>query len=599
MGRISPIAAPATTPRPPTRARRDARHRVGAAVLAIGALLVAGLAWLAISGLVARSALSAARSDVTVLRNQASSGNVTGARGTADSLQRHVARAHRFTTGPVWALAAHLPGGGSIRAVATMTDALYDITDAAVPDLLDVAGRLDPKTVRRADGSMDLPRVSAAVPAVHRAAVIVAAARDRVTAVGHTGIGPIDSARAELLAQLDSAEGTLNSADAAATVLPDMLGANGPRSYLIALQNTAEARGTGGLAGAFGVLDVRNGTMHFGDFDSDRVLRGIPANVEFGKDYDALYKDAATTTKYVNANLSAHFPYGAAIWADMWAKHTGKKVDGVIAVDPAVLSYLLAVTGPATLPDGTRVDAGNVVALTESTAYARYTQDTARRKFLVAVAGAAIGSVTAPARDNAGLMRALARAVGERRLLVWSANPTLQQSLERTAIAGVIPDTDAPFAGLSIVNDGGNKLDYYLDRSVVWTRQGCGTDTTVTAAVTLRNNAPAQLPAYVTDRSDTHGPNVKPGDNRLLVSWYASTGAGMQSVTVDGSPATAHAGTERGHPVFTVDLELPRGATRVVVFRLAEPMLSKAPVTVLQQPLVRPLTFRVEDQACR
>jgi hypothetical protein len=174
-----------------------------------------------------------------------------------------------------------------------------------------------------------------------------------------------------------------------------------------------------------------------------------------------------------------------------------------------------------------------------------------------------------------------------------------QQSLERTPVAGAIPVTNAPYAGLSIVNDGGNKLDYYLDRSVLWTRQGCGMAGTVTAAVTLTNNAPAHLPRYVTDRSDTHGPNVRPGDNRLMVSWYATAGAGMDAVTVDGKAATAHAGTERGHPVFTVDLELPRGATRVVVFHLTEPMLSDAPVTVLQQPLVRPLVVRVEDHACR
>jgi hypothetical protein len=568
-------------------------------LIAGGAVLLAALCWLAVSALIARSELNAARADVARLRSQAGGGDLVAARVTARSLEHHVGRAHLFTRGPVWALAAHLPGARPVRNVATLTDALDDITSAAVPDLLEVAGQLDPATLRRPDGSVDLARVAAAAPAVHRAATVVSAARERIGALPGTGIAALDTARSQLLGQLDAVNGTLRSADAAATVLPDMLGAAGPRSYLIALQNSAEARGTGGLAGAFGVLNVRAGKLTFGSFGSDRVLRGLAAQVNLGKDYNALYLGAATTTKYTNANLSAHFPYAAAIWADMWAQHSGHRVDGVIAVDPSVLSYLLAVTGPTSLPDGTRVDAGNVVALTESTAYARYPDDSARRAFLVQVARAAIGSVTAPTSDNAALMRALARGVRERRLLVWSAHPVTQQALENTAVAGVIPVTDAPYAGLSIVNDGGNKLDYYLDRSLVWTRAGCGVQGAVTATVTLTNNAPAGLPGYVTDRSDTHGPGVRPGDNRLLVNWYATTGAGLQQVTVNGKPATAHAGTERGHPVYTVDLELPRGATRVVTFQLTEPMLDDAPVTVLQQPLVRPLAVRVEDHACR
>jgi hypothetical protein len=580
-------------------ARRGRRPSAALILIASGALLLVGLAWLAVTGLLARAQLTVARAEVAELREQARSGDLAAARATARDLDHHVGRAHLLTSGPVWALAAHLPGARPIRVVTTMTDALDTITGGAVPDLLDVAEQLDPGTLRRPDGSLDLSRLAAAAPAVHRATAIVSAARDRVAAQPHSGISAIDSARTDLVIQLDAVDATLQSADAAAGVLPGMLGGNGTRRYLIALQNNAEARGTGGLAGAFGVLTATDGKLRFGDFDSDRVLRGVAADVDLGKDYDELYRNAATTTKYTNANLSAHFPYAAAIWAAMWTEHSGRRVDGVIAVDPTALSYLLTVTGPATLADGTTVDATNVVALTESTAYSRYGDDTARRTFLVDVAAAAIGSITAPGPNNAALLGALAHGVQERRLLVWSADPVTQQTLERTAVSGAIPVTDAPYAGLSIVNDGGNKLDYYLDRRLLWTREGCGVNGTVTATVTLTNNAPAHLPAYVTSRSDVHGAGVKPGDNRLLVSWYATTGAGMQSVTVNGRPATAHAGLERGHPVYTVDLELPRGATRTIVFHLTEPILNDAPVTVLQQPLVRPLAVRVEDHACR
>jgi hypothetical protein len=116
--------------------------------------------------------------------------------------------------------------------------------------------------------------------------------------------------------------------------------------------------------------------------------------------------------------------------------------------------------------------------------------------------------------------------------------------------------------------------------------------------ITLTNNAPASgLPPYVTNRSDSHPYPVKPGDNRLDVSYLATQGALMEGVTVAGRPDTASIGAERGHPVYTVDLELPRGTSRTIVLTLSEPAGTGAPI-VLRQPLVRPLDVTVNDAVC-
>ncbi len=39
-----------------------------------------------------------------------------------------------------------------------------------------------------------------------------------------------------------------------------MMGADGPRTYFMGFQTNAEARGTGGLLGGFGILRFDNGT---------------------------------------------------------------------------------------------------------------------------------------------------------------------------------------------------------------------------------------------------------------------------------------------------------------------------------------------------
>jgi hypothetical protein len=78
----------------------------------------------------------------------------------------------------------------------------------------------------------------------------------------------------------------------------------------------------------------------------------------------------------------------------MWQKYSKQRVDGVMAVDPTALGYLLAVTGPATLPDKSQISGANAVALTQATAYAKFpgTSKAAiaqRRAYLLDIASAA------------------------------------------------------------------------------------------------------------------------------------------------------------------------------------------------------------------
>ncbi|HEX7535944.1 MAG TPA: DUF4012 domain-containing protein, partial [Dermatophilaceae bacterium] len=352
------------------------------------------------------------------------------------------------------------------------------------------------------------------------------------------------------------------------------------------------------------IVEANHGKLRFTRMENNTRLSGISATVNFGPDYQQLYSGAATTSLFVNGNLSPHFPYAAQIWASMWKKYSGQKVDGVLAVDPTALGYLLAVTGPATLPDKSQITGANAVALTQSTNYAKFGGLSAsaieqRKAYQLDIASASSKKILAARGDPTGLLQAAGRAAGERRVLVWSADPAVQADLAHTSVAGIIPTTTAPYVGLSIVNEGGNKLDYYLDRSVTWQAAGCGPTRRTTVTITLTNNAPASgLSPYVTSRSDSHSYPVKPGDNRLDVTYLATQGALMDSVTVGGKPDTASIGAERGHPVYTVDLELPRGTSRTIVLHLVEPAGTGAPI-VLRQPLVRPLEVTLKDAVCR
>jgi hypothetical protein len=275
-----------------------------------------------------------------------------------------------------------------------------------------------------------------------------------------------------------------------------MLGKNSPRHHFVAFQNEAEARGTGGLAGAFAMVEANPRQAEVRpdreQCPAGRLLRRDELRAGLPPPHDG----AGTTTLYGNANLSPNFPYATQIWASMWYRYSGERVDGVIAVDPTALSYLLAVTGPATLPDTSQVSAANIVALTQSTAYVKFRDMSAatqakRRGYLRGSASAVSRKILQVHGASEALAQAISRAADQRRLLVWSADPAVEAKLAQTSVAGIIPATKAPYVGLSIVNDGGNKLDYYLDRSLTWQRTGCGSVQPTTVTITLTNNAPA------------------------------------------------------------------------------------------------------------
>jgi hypothetical protein len=583
-----PLAAPVDPPGRP----RPVRRLVGSALLAI--LLLAG-AWLLVTGLLARRELDAARADLPKLRALAASGQVAAAGTVAAELAGHAHRAHALTTGPAWSVAAALPGIGSPFAVVRGMTASLD--GLPLTGLAGAAARLDPAALL-SGGRVNVAALAAVAPTLRSSAADLVRTRTEVGALPVSWFRPVNAARAELLDQLAAARDAVAGADRAARLLPPMLGMTGPRRYFVGLQNEAEARGTGGLPGVFAIVVADRGALTVTQVAADSALGQVRTGLRFDADYQARYGSAQPADYFGNSNISPHFPYAARIWAAMWQRKSGQRVDGAIAVDATALSYLLAGAGPAPLPGGGTIGASSLVALAESTEYARFADEDERKRYVVAVARAVETHLLAGRGSPSRLVAGLGRAAAERRLLVWSADPAVQAELATTELAGIVPATTAPYAGLVVVNAAGNKLDYYLDRSLAVARTGCGALRSVTATITLTNGAPRSgLPRMVTLRGDHPDYPTRPGDQLLLVSYYATAGSQLSSVDLDGAPSTISPQRENGHSVYTTALELPAGRARVLVLHLTEPAVPGA-VTVLRQPLARPMRVAVTEPDC-
>ncbi|MCW2497740.1 DUF4012 domain-containing protein [Jatrophihabitans sp.] len=590
--RADPDATAVRRVRVRKKAPKRRRRRYVFVVLGLAGLLLLAGFWLLYTGLAAKSQLETVRDEVHKLRAEIDSGNLDAARVTAKMISDHAAEAHDKTSGPIWSGAAALPFFGKpLESVRTLTQAVDSIATDALPSLVDASKSLDPKTLREPDGAVNLAPIAAAAPTLDRAAAVMQRSLDRIDRLPtSTWLGAVNSARSSALKQLNPLTKTIVSADIAADTVPAMLGIDGPKSYMVAFENEAELRGTGGLPGAFAIVKADHGKLSFTRFEPDDTLYNVKSGLDLGSDFDKNYNAADVTGDYRDANISPNFPYAARIWLAEWKVTTGQTLDGAMTLDPTALSYLLKVAGPASLPDGSQVTADNVVKLTQQRVYADFTaaQNDQRKQYLLDIAKSVSARLIVAHGDTTSLVKAAGKAAAQHRLLVWSSDPAVEARLSGASISGALSAEPGPSATVAINNAGGSKLDYYLHASTSWRALTCGSTRKVQVTITLTNDAPLGLPKYVLGFTGKPGYPTSPGDNRMVVAYYGTSGGQLTGVTLDGKASSAQSGLELGHPVFTVKLVVPRGGTSKIVLTMTEP--GSGTPTIRTQPMVNPMT---------
>ncbi len=561
-------------------------------------LLIIGLAWLVVTGLIARGELSRAQDEATLARHQISQNDVDGALNSAHKVAAAAHKAHQLTTGPAWWVASKLPWLGRPAETVQGLTASADVLGQQVVLPISVAGQGFEPGRLLSNGSVRLQPIIAAAAPLRRADTALTATTQQVNKLPETTwLHTVDHARERYLGTLNSLSGQLSSLDDAVQVLPSMLGQKSPQRYFVGLENEAESRGLGGIPGAFAIVVADQGRISFERFESDTVLDKVSTGLDLSADYNARYASAAPWDTYPNSTIGPDFSDAARIWAAMWQNYSGEKIDGAVTLDPTAMAYLLKVTGPATLPDGQQVSAANVVSLTEQTLYSRYPDTTQRKAYLIGIAQA-ISKRIISAHGSKSLLAAVQLAAKNRRLLVWSADNDIENVLRPASLSGTLNAGDNRFSGFTVTNGAGNKLDYYLKRAMTYRRVGCGSNAVTTANLTLTNDAPASgLPAYVTLREDHPNYPTQPGDNKLLISYYATPGTQFYSVTAYGQKLSVTPGSEHGLTVFTIELELRRGATATVSVVSGDNSDSNS-VDILRQPGVNPLTVKIDQPSC-
>lgn len=589
-----------------SRASGLLRHRGilwGAGILVL--LLVVVGCWVAVGAFQAKSNLERARDSAQSAKDALLDGDTDGASAAADEALDAANSARDATHSVAWNIVSAIPWLGSpFKSGQQVTDVVLGLAADILRPAADVGLTISPDRLYQ-DGRVDVDLLRSQEAELSELAASARRLNGEAGAITDPRyVSLLSNARSQLQNQIAGVSSIIENTALAARLAPSMMGADGPRSYFMGFQTNAEARGTGGLLGGFGILRFDNGTASVDTLASNLDLEGAIAPIDLGPEFDQQYAYAEPFADFRNSNLSPHFPYAAQIWKTMWQERTGEVVDGVIAIDPVALSYILGATGPVTMPDGEIVTRENVVELTESTAYLRYPEDqNARKQYLQDIANAVVTKMTGKVKSPRQLLEALGRGVSERRIAVWSASPEEQSILEETQLAHVLPDDDGPFAGVVINNLGGNKLDYYLRTEIEYAADECRGDTRAsTVNVKMTNTVPdgEPLPDYVAAAAGLSPDlliRVPRGTNIASVRLFATKGAELSSAILNGERVPAILNQERGHPVFEVQVIIPPGQSADISFQMSEPTVAGKP-RAPSQPLVETVAPKIAVPEC-
>ena len=380
----------------------------------------------------------------------------------------------------------------------------------------------------------------------------------------HFGLGPKVTRFQSVLSEVHQLEPQLKSmVSVGSAVLASKPGSD----WLVATQNLAEARGTGGILGSYAVVSLTKSGVKLVEAGSDQTL------AKYGPvDYRSLPVDTSLIwgvepKLWQDLNPSMHAPYTGQQIYDSWLGFKHQKLAGVIFIGQGWAQNLVGLVGPVVV-DGTALDASNTADFLAKGIYAKYS-DVAKKNDFVKQLMKTLGARLAAGKfDLTGFTKAVQGNQTGDKLFAWSTSHRAQKALIADSAAGYVDGRLGNRVWVGVNNGGGNKIDAYISASIdyrVEVPTAVRKRTSVSnLALTLTNKAPKTgLPAYVNGRLDlAAGTKYKPGSNIDLVSVYLPIGANLSGFLVNNQPFSVHDDVDRGRELVSFRIELDPGESK-------------------------------------
>lgn len=511
------------------------RHRGAAArLILVAAVLLLGV----VAYPVVRTLweLHAVERDAERLQSQLEDSDLDGARASLDRLVEHAHDAHAHAHGPAWTVLVSLPlVGDDASALQDLARAVDQVAGAA-PAVVDELDGVVDGGLRTPAGGVDLQVVAGLEPTMRRLVEVADRGLATVRTVDPDRLPwPLASRAKKFVDGLRLLRTVADGGVTATRLAPELLGADGPRTYLLVVQNNAEIRSTGGLPGSASLLRVDDGDLELADQGSanDIVEHGRPIAPYLPGEEETF--TSLLVTDFRDTTFTPDFPRAASLMTAYADQTYDQRVDGVISVDPVTLAAVLGAVGPVSAA-GTELDEGNAVRQLLLEPYVRFATNPGQDRFFRLAAQGILDGLVSAEGDQAALLRVLGEAVAQRRLLFHSRDATVQRQIEDYPIAGALPgDTGRPEVGAYLDDSTEAKMQYFLRYRTGLYSRGCDADgrQEVRSSLRLHNTFegnPRELPPSVVG----YGKLVPQGTMAMQLRLFAPYGGKLTGLSVGG-----------------------------------------------------------------
>ena len=482
------------------------RRRWPWVLLALGVLAVVlvGLALLARPMMDVKPQADAARDELGMAQDAIKADDLDAARAHVAAARAHVDDASSLVNGfggDVW---RWVPvAGGAVKDARHLVGALDQATSVA-----EIGTEVYPKVMQSdslvLNSTVDLAQVEDILTALNQAGVHLRAAADDLAAVkGNTPIvgQQVRDARDEAMAKIEPLKTTYDDAEPVLEALPEVLGADGDRHYLVAIMNPAELRYSGGATLTLVPLTLTDGKVEFGEtVTNEDVVADTDGFIKWPKVKGNPFHNPGKT-RLMNATFSPNWSQSGEELLRAWEARFGQKCDGVITVDLQALARLMDLTGPVQAEGVGELNSGNLVKVLAGS-YDYYNTEEQRKAINAAVVPA-FREKLFEGGHFADKFEVLANAAKGRHFALYFRDPRLEDAFEKRGLAGDLSTGDHDYLGVFTQNTNSSKADYWQSRQVTSdvTLAPDGS-ATVHLSVSVANDSPVFTPPWTDNQPE-------------------------------------------------------------------------------------------------
>lgn len=481
-------------------------------------LVIAGLAglvvlWLQVGMLASIASLALGSRDLQANLQSAAAqigeGDFEGAQADVTAMVEAADRIQASTGGAHIAVIGALPGLGTATANwDRLAIASSDIA-VAVDDLLGVFGELSGNAGGKqlfSDGAIDIAMLRALPPRVDAIDAGVRDAVRQLESIDATGpaAGPLGDVRDRVLGEVEPVQEAMNAIVGLAPELPDALGANGVRRYLVAIGNQAEMRASGGAPLTLVMVEFDDGriAIPIKGQTSTQLFPPLNAPVSWwGPSGNPFFPGNPRDDPMVVTNTHPNLLYSGREIAGAWAGGGYPAVDGVAMIDLTAISAVLDATGPIESPAYGTVTGEQLGQILLVDAYAEFgqTEAEARQAANQELVDSLLTRILSGS-DLVSVARAIAGTAPGRHFQVWLRDPDFEQLAVRAGFAGTVLDPGTgDWSAMYTQNGNQSKVDVFQQRNTLVTVQLAEDGSArVTQQLTLTNATPPERPALGT-----------------------------------------------------------------------------------------------------